>query len=65
MLYLKCLSWLRRLYDKQEEKENRGICVKQRQNSCENKLFDKLTQTVKKNFQKHAHQQSEDEYFST
>lgn len=44
------------LYDKQqEEKENTGICVKQRQNSCENKLFDKLTQTVE-NFQKHAHQ---------
>ena len=37
------------------EKENTGICVKQRQNSCENKLFDKLTQTAE-NFQKHARQ---------
>ena len=50
--YLKCFS-RPRLYDKPEEKENRGICVKQPQNSCKNKLFDKLTQTVR-NFQKHA-----------
>ena len=50
--YLKCFS-RPRLYDKPEEKENRGICVKHPQNSCENKLFDKLTQTVR-NFQKHA-----------